>query len=175
MGSYKMSIREETLIEYSEKVTHAENKGVATRLLARLLKAHGDNPPDEASRRACESIRLRMFAGTYRRLSDQAAWAKQFREQSMDVIAEETSASPDQTMRTIVSEVAEKHNIPVRYLFHDRRAKPIVHARQEAMWRCAEETGYSYPRIGAFFGRDHTTVIYSVKTHAARMAGKVAA
>ncbi len=44
----------------------------------------------------------------------------------------------------------------------------IAHARQDAMRRIREGLGYSLPRIGRFFGRDHSTVVYGLRASAAR-------
>ena len=164
----------DVMMDHEVEATRAANKKVANGLLARLLKYHGDSPPDEASSEAAEKIRRRMFAGTYRKQEAARQWAEHYRDVSMNMIAEETAAFPEQVMRRIVSEVAEKHNLPVRDIFKDRRNKSLVHARHEAMWRCSEETGYSFPRIGRFFGKDHTTVLHACRVHAARMAEGVA-
>jgi len=48
------------------------------------------------------------------------------------------------------------------------KAQRVAHPRQAAMWLARKEGGFSYPRIGAFFGRDHSTVIHGVKAVEAR-------
>jgi hypothetical protein len=163
-------------MDHDVKVVRLENKNFSNRLLARLLKFHGDTPPDKECAEASENLRRGIFASVYNRRDDQAAWEKYLAEAQADAVveAEATTMFPEKVMRRILGEVAEKHNLPAADIFKDRRVRHIVRARQEAMWRCSEETGYSYPRIGRFFGRDHTTVMHACRVHAARMAEGVA-
>ena len=77
---------------------------------------------------------------------------------------------PTSHWRVIVREVCEKYGIPVVDLYSDRRARHIVHARQEAMYRIRHETTLSYPQIGLRLGRKHhTTVYHGVLEHAKRL------
>lgn len=51
-----------------------------------------------------------------------------------------------------------------------RRARPIVNARQVAMYLAKTLTPFSYPQIGRQFGnRDHTTVLHAVRRVTAKM------
>jgi chromosomal replication initiator protein len=43
------------------------------------------------------------------------------------------------------------------------RAREVVVPRQVAMFLIRELTDHSLPEIGLFFGRDHTTVLYSIQ------------
>jgi hypothetical protein len=75
------------------------------------------------------------------------------------------------TMREIIKETAIKHHVTVNDILSIRRDRSIVAARQESMWRCKMETTNSLPAIGrAHGGRDHTTVIHSVRRQEERMA-----
>lgn len=74
------------------------------------------------------------------------------------------------TIAQIAAEVADKHRISLFDIRSHRRSQPLVRARQEAMYRCRMETSKSYPQIGRFFKRDHTTVIHAVEAHQQRMA-----
>lgn len=72
--------------------------------------------------------------------------------------------------KRIALEVCVKHQIGFNEIISHRRDKYVVAARQEAMWRCKNETPMSYPEIGRRFGgRDHTTAIHSFKAHEKRM------
>lgn len=73
-----------------------------------------------------------------------------------------------QTMRNIVREVAATHGITVAEMLSPRRFTKLVLARQEAWWRCKKETTQSLPQIGAFFHRDHTTILSGIR-HFERM------
>jgi len=59
--------------------------------------------------------------------------------------------------------VAEQFGISVEELCGGRRAIHIARPRQVAMVLARELTGYSLPRIGRAFGRDHTTVMHAQK------------
>ena len=73
------------------------------------------------------------------------------------------------TMREIVLETARKYGMQPMDLKRRHRSHKIVHPRQEAMWRCRNETSHSYPEIGRYFGLDHTTVMSGVERHEKRM------
>ncbi len=75
------------------------------------------------------------------------------------------------TWKRIILETCNKHNISYNEIISNRRATNIVWARQEAMWRMKTETSMSYPAIGKRFGgKDHTTVLHSVRKHEERLA-----
>ncbi len=64
----------------------------------------------------------------------------------------------------ILSKTSEMFGIPVEDLIGASRRRPLVNARQVAMYVCRELTELSYPAIGHEFGdRDHTTVIHAVE------------
>ena len=65
--------------------------------------------------------------------------------------------------RTIIEEVAEYYRQPVELLRGKSRQRPLVLARQIAMYVMRDLTDLSYPAIAREFGgRDHTTVIHAV-------------
>jgi chromosomal replication initiator protein len=83
------------------------------------------------------------------------------------------------TAREIIAEVAESHGLTPAHFESPIRTKRVAHARQEAMWACRQVKGrdgkprYSYPFIGRLLGgRDHTTVLYGERQHAARLAAE---
>ncbi|MEN3973094.1 helix-turn-helix domain-containing protein [Sphingomicrobium sp. XHP0235] len=57
--------------------------------------------------------------------------------------------------------VADHYEIDLRHLLSDRRTRAFAYPRQVAMALAAELTGYSLPRIGRAFDRDHTTVMHA--------------
>ncbi|MCC6736154.1 MAG: hypothetical protein IT534_08490 [Bauldia sp.] len=65
----------------------------------------------------------------------------------------------------IIAEVAVKHDLPVRDILSDRRARALIPARHEAIWRCVMETPLSLPAIGRVFHRDHTSIGHAVMRH----------
>jgi chromosomal replication initiator protein len=63
----------------------------------------------------------------------------------------------------ILDTVSASYGFPVEALIGPSRTRPLVTARQVAMYLTRELTDYSYPAIGRVFGkRDHTTVIHAV-------------
>jgi chromosomal replication initiator protein len=86
-----------------------------------------------------------------------------------------TSAPP--TMRQIVADVAEIHGVSLEDLLGPSHKRKFAEARQEAMLWCILQKrwdglrAYSSPRIGAFFGRDHSTVLTGCRRAAQRLGG----
>lgn len=76
------------------------------------------------------------------------------------------------SMAVIAASEAGRAGITTDQLMGRSSARLIAHARQDAMRRIREALGYSYPRIGRFFGRDHTTVVHGVRASAARAGGE---
>ena len=65
-------------------------------------------------------------------------------------------------MRTIATAVAEETDMTIEALRGRRRSLRFARPRQLAMWLiCKMCQGRSYPQIGKFFNRDHTTVIHA--------------
>lgn len=82
----------------------------------------------------------------------------------------EVPPPPAAMMRDIANRVAGRHSLTMADLSGRSKSRHIAIARQEAMWEVWQTTGYSFPRIGAFFKRDHTTVLHNVRVHARRRA-----
>ncbi len=73
------------------------------------------------------------------------------------------------SMKEIVAEVAAKHGLSADDLLGPLRTVVFVRPRHEAIYRIAvERPDLSYPQIGKYFGRDHTTALHAVKQHARR-------
>jgi chromosomal replication initiator protein len=68
------------------------------------------------------------------------------------------------TARAILDATASMFDFSVEELTGQSRRRPLVTARQVAMYVFRELTDFSYPMIGREFGgRDHTTVIHAVE------------
>jgi chromosomal replication initiator protein len=85
--------------------------------------------------------------------------------------------APDAPMSVVMGRIADT----VARLFHlgtrnvllsARRDKQTALARQLAMYVCREVTRASFPAIGQFFGRDHSTVVHACRIVTARMAAR---
>ncbi|CAN5560302.1 hypothetical protein BH24ACT26_BH24ACT26_00270 [soil metagenome] len=62
-----------------------------------------------------------------------------------------------------ISVAAEYFDVTADQIRSPSRARPLVNARQMAMYLCRELTDLSFPMIGQRFGgRDHSTVIYAI-------------
>jgi chromosomal replication initiator protein len=76
----------------------------------------------------------------------------------------EEKATDDLTPKKIMGVVSEHFNIRVADMTGTKRHQQIAQARQVAMFLCRQMLNTSYPALGrAFGGKDHSTVLYSVK------------
>lgn len=65
-------------------------------------------------------------------------------------------------IRLIAYRVSQETGYTLKELRGKARYAPLVRARWECFVRCRAE-GYSMPEIGAFFRRDHTTVLHGLR------------
>jgi chromosomal replication initiator protein len=66
------------------------------------------------------------------------------------------------TAQTIIAHTAAYFEYSTEELCGSSRSRPLVTARQIAMYLCRELTELSLPKIGVYFGgRDHTTVMHA--------------
>jgi hypothetical protein len=68
----------------------------------------------------------------------------------------------------IISECAAEFGVTMDDARSSSRKPPIVAARHKAMYRMWSELGSSFPKIGFFFGVDHTTAMNAVGRYAIR-------
>ena len=85
-----------------------------------------------------------------------------------------TSSPPRQprpiTPQVILEATSKMFGIPIEEIIGKKRQRPLVTARQVAMYVFRELTDLSYPAIAREFGgRDHTTVIHAVEKISAQM------
>ena len=110
-------------------------------------------------------IRLEAFAS----LTGNDITLSMAREVMKDIIVEKTK---EITVEMIQKHVADHFRIKVSELKSDKRIKTLVVPRQIAIYICRELTKASYPEIGEKFGgKDHSTIIHSVKKIEKQMAG----
>ena len=77
-------------------------------------------------------------------------------------------STPKAKRRKIVAEVAARHNVEVADIMGTSHAGHIAAARLEAYFRIKSElTSQSFPSIGKFFNRHHTTILHGVRVVAA--------
>jgi chromosomal replication initiator protein len=66
-------------------------------------------------------------------------------------------------MQDILEAVSNHFSIPFDALKSQGRAKEVVLPRQIAMYLIRDLTSHSLPEIGAFFARDHSTILYAIQ------------
>ena len=64
----------------------------------------------------------------------------------------------------IAEVVARHYNVTLEDLMSPRRNQEIAYPRHLACYLCREMTGSSFPHIGTFFDRDHSTIMHSVRS-----------
>ena len=74
------------------------------------------------------------------------------------------------TLDNIIDHVTAYYGIKLSDLQSRRRHKSVTEPRQVCMWLARQRTRFSLEEIGGYFGgRDHTTVMHSIKTVEQRM------
>ena len=90
------------------------------------------------------------------------------------MVLKDILSDPDDTeisSSLIMGQTASFFGFTVEQLRSTNRTRPVVEARQIAMYLCRELTDLSLPKIGeAFGGRDHTTVMHANKKITGLMA-----
>jgi chromosomal replication initiator protein len=79
-----------------------------------------------------------------------------------------TMAAPAR-VRAVVERVAADRKVPLADLLGRSRRTAATEARQAAYAAVREATGASYPMIGRWFGRDHSTVLTGARAHYERL------
>ena len=70
----------------------------------------------------------------------------------------------NRSSKAIIREVAEKTGVSYDLIMSPSRNKRIVAARDQAIRAvCDEYSNLSLPQIGRIFGRDHTTILHSLR------------
>jgi chromosomal replication initiator protein len=69
--------------------------------------------------------------------------------------------TPPPALQSIVEAVCAAFRVTHDEIISRRRGQHVALARQVAIYLIREITDYSFPRIGAYFNRDHSTAIHS--------------
>lgn len=72
----------------------------------------------------------------------------------------------------VAEEVCSERGVLLHEILGAARSRNIVRARHELWWRIRHhpDRSYSFPEIGRLFGRDHTTILAGIESHARRAA-----
>lgn len=73
------------------------------------------------------------------------------------------------SLNDICRAVAREFALPVSALRSRRRSHALVLPRQCAMWLCRDLCHASYPQIGRFFARQHSSVLHAVRLFESRL------
>jgi len=85
-----------------------------------------------------------------------------------------TLSDPRPNSRSIIKEVAQKHDLMMRDILSKSRKRHIAWPRHEAFDRLRKETNMSLPAIARIWDMDHTTILYGIWAHRQRKEqGKV--
>ena len=68
-----------------------------------------------------------------------------------------------QPMAQILDEVCKKHKVTARDIRSRRMFRKYALARFEFCYRARNETEFSYPVIGKFINKDHTSVLHAIR------------
>lgn len=72
-------------------------------------------------------------------------------------------------VREIIREVSAKHDISPGEMISDSRRRNVIVARNEAIYLVKSvKMALSSPVIGRWFGKDHTTILHCLSSHAAK-------
>jgi len=65
----------------------------------------------------------------------------------------------------IIHECADEYGVTVEDVLGVARKNQVVLARRKAAWLFWKNTKMSYPQIGRLLNKDHSTIIYAVRTY----------
>jgi chromosomal replication initiator protein len=160
-------------------ITEIDPPDLETRLAilrSKSLSEHYDVPDDVLEFIAAHvKDNIRELEGALTRICAFAKLNKRpiSHEQAEKVLADLVEAGEPRRVspQMILDTVAASYGFSVESIIGPSRTRPLVTARQVAMYLTRELTDYSYPAIGRVFGnRDHTTVIHAVDKITGQMA-----
>jgi chromosomal replication initiator protein len=142
---------------------------VTRQVILRRLAREADLPPETAeaidSIAASDSSSVRRLQGALTRLVAQASVQGRApdAELAATVIGSRLPDSGDLTAAEIKNRVAARLGVSESQLDGAGRSPNVVRARHLAIYLCRRLTDLSLPQIGAAFGRNHSTVLHSIR------------
>lgn len=111
----------------------------------------------------CHSLRC-LSGILHRTIAHKTLLNRELSEKELITLIKQTGEITSISPQLIIMLVGECYGFSASDIISENRQQQLVLARQIAMYLCRELLGYSYPAIGRLFGgRDHTTVLHSVK------------
>lgn len=79
-----------------------------------------------------------------------------------------STADASERVMAVIGSIATKHGVTVGEILSRRQTRKVARARWEAAYVLRHTPGPngrypSYPQLGRWFGRDHTSVIHGVR------------
>jgi len=152
-------------------ITEVDPPDIETRLAILRSKAEADREdiPDDVLEFIATHVKnnIRELEGALIRVTAFASLSHEpisldLAERVLSDIVSEGEPRPI-TPQMILVATAASYGFPIDAICGPSRTRPLVTARQVAMYLVRNLTDYSYPAIGRVFGgRDHTTVIHAV-------------
>ena len=160
-------------------ITDIQHPDLETRLaiLHKKRKTGNGSIPDEVLTFIAENITdsIRELEGAlikttaYCNLTQQICTVDLAREVLADLVSKDLK--PPITAEAILETAATGFGFPVEQMTGGSRRRPLVEARQIAMYVTRNMTDLSFPEIGRVYGnRDHTTVMHAVRKIESRMS-----
>lgn len=108
---------------------------------------------------------LRSLSGILQKtITHKTLLNRELSEKELLTLIKQTGKTTSISPQLIIMLVGECYGFSANDIIGENRQQQLVLARQIAMYLCRELLGYSYPVIGRLFsGKDHTTVLHSVK------------
>lgn len=128
--------------------------------VAQMLTENFKSSPKSAQR-ALEALVLRIHLNSGEQTSLFSLSADQVQSHLGDLIHEEKRSAL--TPQRVVTEVAHYFGLPVQEIMGKSRGRDCSTPRKIAMHLCRTQLKLPFTRIGELFGRDHSTVMTSVK------------
>ncbi len=111
---------------------------------------------------------VRQLEGAVKKIAAQTLLLGQqvTKDLALSCISDFMSASEPVAMTAdkILTQIADRYEISLEDLKSTKRTKQIAMPRHIAIYLIREMTNMSFPQLGKFFGRDHTTVLNSYQT-----------
>lgn len=83
-------------------------------------------------------------------------------------LSHELIVTPHQRAVVMATETAKRYGLTLKQLMARTHCRENAWARQEVYYRLATEFAWSFPKMGRFFRRHHTTCLYGLRKYAQR-------
>ena len=105
-----------------------------------------------------------LYAAIVKIVAHQSLKSNQLNASTLQEIIDQQSKQNQNSFENIILLITNYFQYSFEEIKSQKRSQKLVLARQAGMFLCREILGYSYPKIGSLFGgRDHSTVIHSIK------------